>query len=429
MSEKALTTETERVSDGEMRFMFIHPEYIVENKLNDAPINDIEDMMSSIRMNGLRQPLDVLPEENKDTFRIIGGHRRFEAIKRGIKEGYGWFSKGIPCVIQESQIESTLDEQIVMHEENINSRNYKDGNYLEGIKTLYMLYQEKSSQDKTFKGSAIIKRLAEKLNVGTRQAYKTAFIATSADTWITNAVEDKLLTIDAAAVIAHLDEQKQEELHKYFDEHHMIPKDVLDMYRKNADKKEASDIKDSEMDNTSEKEDNAPEKETDPVSEPAFKEEMKKEPEVPDNNAARKQEIKEMVRKYDDSDFFGADSSEGFSDIASPEYEDSMYREDRESSEPDEYEEDFTESMGMNTSAPSPSADNQMKMDPALTALSWFSALTERGSITGQEKAYIDTILQMMASVYFPYYVKQGYVDGNMKKTMEEIVDMMSGLL
>lgn len=421
MSEKALTTETEKVSDGEMRFMFIHPEYIVENKLNDAPINDIEDMMSSIRMNGLRQPLDVLPEENKDTFRIIGGHRRFEAIKRGIKEGYGWFSKGIPCVIQESQIESTLDEQIVMHEENINSRNYKDGNYLEGIKTLYMLYQEKSSQDKTFKGSAIIKRLAEKLNVGTRQAYKTAYIATSADTWITNAVEDKLLTIDAAAVIAHLDADKQEELHKYFEEHHMIPKDVLDAYRKNADKKESSADQNPEKDN-------APEKETE--SELAFKEEAKREPEVPDNNAARKQEIKEMVRKYDDSDFFGTDSSEGFSDIDSPAYEDPMYREDRESLEDDEYEDEFAGFSGVNASAPvSPSADNQIKMDPALTALSWFSALTERGSITEQEKAYIDTILQMMASVYFPYYVKQGYVGGNMKKTMEEIVDMMSGLL
>lgn len=426
MSEKALTTETEKVSDGEMRFMFIHPEYIVENKLNDAPINDIEDMMSSIRVNGLRQPLDVLPEANKDTFRIIGGHRRFEAIKRGIKEGYGWFSKGIPCVIQESQIESTLDEQIVMHEENINSRNYKDGNYLEGIKTLYMLYQEKSSQDKTFKGSAIIKRLAEKLNVGTRQAYKTAFIATSADTWITNAVEDKLLTIDAAAVIAHLDAEKQEELHKYFDEHHMIPKDVLDMYRKNADKKEVSDVKNPEKDNI-------PEKETDSESDSVFKEEVKQEPEVPDNSAARKQEIKDMVRKYDDSDFYGVGDSENIEGIDASGYEDPMYREDRESLDADEYEGEFAGSLGMDLSSPSPasapSADNQMKMDPALTALSWFSTLTERGSITGQEKAYIDTILQMMASVYFPHYVKQGYIDGNMKKTMEEVVDMMSGLL
>lgn len=229
MSRKKSTGEKEFAV---MRFTFILPENIVENKLNNAVINNIDYLKESIRQNGLRQPIDVLPEKNGTTYRIIGGHRRFAAIKQGIEEGYGWFSKGIPCVIQPHQIENTIDEQIVMYEENLSSRNYQDGNYLEGVKTLYMLYQEKSRNDEEFKGSALIRRLAEKLNVGTRQAYKTAFIATSAAPWITNAVEDRLLPIDVAAMISHLDDDKQKALHKIFNEHQMIPKEILNMYRK-----------------------------------------------------------------------------------------------------------------------------------------------------------------------------------------------------
>ena len=235
-----------------MRFTFILPENIVENKLNNAVINNIDYLKESIRQNGLRQPIDVLPEKNGTTYRIIGGHRRFAAIKQGIEEGYGWFSKGVPCVIQPHQIENTIDEQIVMYEENLSSRNYQDGNYLEGVKTLYMLYQEKSRNDEEFKGSALIRRLAEKLNVGTRQAYKTAFIATSAAPWITNAVEDRLLPIDVAAMISHLDDDKQKALHKIFNEHQMIPKEILNMYRKGFQKKQESSDDGSSQENISE---------------------------------------------------------------------------------------------------------------------------------------------------------------------------------
>ena len=139
-----------------------------------------------------------------------------------------------------------------MYEENLSSRNYQDGNYLEGVKTLYMLYQEKSRNDEEFKGSALIRRLAEKLNVGTRQAYKTAFIATSAAPWITNAVEDRLLPIDVAAMISHLDDDKQKALHKIFNEHQMIQKEIPNMYRKGFQKKQESSDDGSSQENISE---------------------------------------------------------------------------------------------------------------------------------------------------------------------------------
>lgn len=450
MSRKKSTGEKEFAV---MRFTFILPENIVENKLNNAVINNIDYLKESIRQNGLRQPIDVLPEKNGTTYRIIGGHRRFAAIKQGIEEGYGWFSKGIPCVIQPHQIENTIDEQIVMYEENLSSRNYQDGNYLEGVKTLYMLYQEKSRNDEEFKGSALIRRLAEKLNVGTRQAYKTAFIATSAAPWITNAVEDRLLPIDVAAMISHLDDDKQKALHKIFNEHQMIPKEILNMYRKGFQKKQESSDDGSSQENISEsgpqevmeepKEIQATSKEEEPVARPVLQTEQypkedqssteqcpgeektqtvleKSHEEEKAQAAARKQEIKDMVSLYDDSNFFGENDIEdpydgydnadyaGYDDPEEPDYEDDV-EEERSVCAPVNYHVDTT--------------------DSALTALAWFSEMVDRNGASEQEMAYVDTIVKMLAKFYFPHFVKQGYVDGKMRDTVKEIVDMMSGLV
>ena len=85
MSRKKSTGEKEFAV---MRFTFILPENIVENKLNNAVINNIDYLKESIRQNGLRQPIDVLPEKNGTTYRIIGGHRRFAAIKRKDMDGF-----------------------------------------------------------------------------------------------------------------------------------------------------------------------------------------------------------------------------------------------------------------------------------------------------------------------------------------------------
>lgn len=524
MSRKKSTGEKEFAV---MRFTFILPENIVENKLNNAVINNIDYLKESIRQNGLRQPIDVLPEKNGTTYRIIGGHRRFAAIKQGIEEGYGWFSKGIPCVIQPHQIENTIDEQIVMYEENLSSRNYQDGNYLEGVKTLYMLYQEKSRNDEEFKGSALIRRLAEKLNVGTRQAYKTAFIATSAAPWITNAVEDRLLPIDVAAMISHLDDDKQKALHKIFNEHQMIPKEILNMYRKGFQKKQESSDDGSSQENISEsgpqevmeepKEIQAASKEEEPghpatsepelhtpvpepvmhtpevsgsvpeassqqmpvlegvskqpVAAPGFHVPEPPKPSVPvdlagqqteepvarpalqtdqypkeDQSsteqcpgeektqtvleksheeekaqaAARKQEIKDMVSLYDDSNFFGENDIEDPYDG----YDNADYAGYDDPEEPD-YENDVEEERSVCT----PVNYHVDTTDSALTALAWFSEMVDRNGASEQEMAYVDTIVKMLAKFYFSRFVKQGYVDGKMRDTVKEIVDMMSGLV
>lgn len=136
--------------------------------------------------------------------------------------------------------------------------------------------------------------------------------------------------------------------------------------------------------------------------------------------AARKQEIKDMVSLYDDSNFFGENDIEdpydgydnadyaGYDDPEEPDYEDDV-EEERSVCTPVNYHVDTT--------------------DSALTALAWFSEMVDRNGASEQEMAYVDTIVKMLAKFYFPHFVKQGYVDGKMRDTVKEIVDMMSGLV
>lgn len=136
--------------------------------------------------------------------------------------------------------------------------------------------------------------------------------------------------------------------------------------------------------------------------------------------AARKQEIKDMVSLYDDSNFFGENDIEdpydgydnadyaGYDDPEEPDYKDDV-EEERSVCAPVNYHVDTT--------------------DSALTALAWFSEMVDRNGASEQEMAYVDTIVKMLAKFYFPHFVKQGYVDGKMRDTVKEIVDMMSGLV
>lgn len=78
---------------------YIPLDQIIESESNPFPIGNTDDLMQDIREKGLRIPLDVFEKEDGITFEIIDGNKRFEAIKKGTEEGYGWFSKGIPCVV------------------------------------------------------------------------------------------------------------------------------------------------------------------------------------------------------------------------------------------------------------------------------------------------------------------------------------------
>lgn len=216
-----------------MKFFLVSPDKIIRSEENDFKVeSDISAFAESIRAVGLSEPLNTRPLED-GTFKLISGERRFTAIQYGNAQGWDWiFQKYIPCFYSETgsmtkgKETTSLDDKILIYESNIRSRDLHSS-YLELIKTLYYLYEDKQRRDGTYP-EGVIKHLANELGIGFRQTRKLVSIARNADFWISEAVSDHKLSTDKAAVISGLDPDKQAELKAYFEEHGKIPDEVLD---------------------------------------------------------------------------------------------------------------------------------------------------------------------------------------------------------
>ena len=98
---------------------YIPYEKIIPSKLNDFPVNDIEELTESLRLFGLLQPLVVKPDGD-GTYLLLGGERRYTAIGYGRQLGYAnWFEDGVRCEIYETDKFSDIDEKIIIYEQNI----------------------------------------------------------------------------------------------------------------------------------------------------------------------------------------------------------------------------------------------------------------------------------------------------------------------
>lgn len=88
--------KVERDAKKDTTMLFIPADKIHPNKMNDFSVeDDLTPLKTSIEYFGLRQPLDVLPEED-GSYRLVGGERRYRAICQSIEEGSRQFVDGIP---------------------------------------------------------------------------------------------------------------------------------------------------------------------------------------------------------------------------------------------------------------------------------------------------------------------------------------------
>ena len=71
---------------------------LIENKQNFYSISDIEVLAADILRNGIRQPLEVVMQEDGVSYRLISGHRRLAALKY-LKEQGETIPEKVPCII------------------------------------------------------------------------------------------------------------------------------------------------------------------------------------------------------------------------------------------------------------------------------------------------------------------------------------------
>lgn len=85
---------------------------LIENNQNFYSILDIEVLAADILRNGIRQPLEVVMQEDGVTCRLISGHRRLAAL-RYLKEQGETVPEKVPCIIRRYDNEQDEIEAII----------------------------------------------------------------------------------------------------------------------------------------------------------------------------------------------------------------------------------------------------------------------------------------------------------------------------
>ncbi|HMM21445.1 MAG TPA: ParB/RepB/Spo0J family partition protein [Selenomonadales bacterium] len=85
---------------------------LVENKQNFYSIADIEVLAADILRNGIRQPLEVVMQQDGVTYRLISGHRRLIAL-RHLKAQGETVPEKVPCIIRRYESEEDEIEAII----------------------------------------------------------------------------------------------------------------------------------------------------------------------------------------------------------------------------------------------------------------------------------------------------------------------------
>ena len=108
---------------------------LIPSEKNFYGIREIEELVESIRENGLLHNL-VVREKEDGTYEIISGERRYRAL---LELGY----EKVPCQVKKNI--SDLDAEIMLIQANVESRELTATEKMEGINRLKAIYEEKKS--------------------------------------------------------------------------------------------------------------------------------------------------------------------------------------------------------------------------------------------------------------------------------------------
>lgn len=155
---------------NQYNFKFIPKEQIKANPKNEMYTQDgIEALKESILVNGLRHNLSVLFDVDTNTYRLVSGERRFNAISSMTDKEYNnLFPSGIPCKV-EKQTTSELDEEIMLISANHDVREASMEVKRWEVSRLKELYEAKKLKGEI---SNINAEIAKQLNISERQARK-----------------------------------------------------------------------------------------------------------------------------------------------------------------------------------------------------------------------------------------------------------------
>lgn len=183
---------------------------IKENEYNNYSINDIDELVDSIRTVGLKQNLDVMAMPD-GTYKLLTGHRRFKALQLLSAEDDKY--SFVPCSVTKlSQVKLPVSdeskEKYLIHITNSTQRSMTESDRFNQYNDLVKIYQE--AKENGFALSDKMRNLiANDMNVSAAQVGKLDYIRNNASEELKERINQNQISISEASEIAHYDKNEQ----------------------------------------------------------------------------------------------------------------------------------------------------------------------------------------------------------------------------
>lgn len=159
------TIENTNSTFNASKIYFIGVDKIINNTLNDVYSDqDISELVKSIEMYGIKQPLSVI-KQDESTYRLISGHRRLKALMsiftkgKSVVFGNKTLINQAPCIFEKT-FEDTDDEYLNLISSNVNRKKSEEDMRNVIMKTAEIYERRKDLPDYVGKKRDVIAKMA-----------------------------------------------------------------------------------------------------------------------------------------------------------------------------------------------------------------------------------------------------------------------------
>jgi len=224
-------TLTNNNIDTGYNLKFIPIEKIKPNKLNaDFSQEEIDTLRYSIEINGLFHALVVIPDYEKDEYRLVSGERRYRALSSiDTDKRNALFPIGIPCKTEsKKEEEDEIDEEIKLREANIQQRNYTPEEKTKHIRRLLELYQIKQERGEI---KSAVKEIMKAYNINERMARRYV-AANKMIPQLRNILDQGTISLSESEKFATFSEEAQHQIVNLINSNGKVEKTDLELLRK-----------------------------------------------------------------------------------------------------------------------------------------------------------------------------------------------------
>ena len=210
---KAKRPETEENTEN-WKTQLIPLEKIIPSEKNKYGIRDIEDLATKIEMVGLLHNLVVRRGAEPDTYELVSGERRLEALKLLVNQGKTQFSAA-PCKVEKE--ENSLISELQLIFANSTARDFTDYERTYQANRTRELFEELKKSGYKFKGR-MREIVADALNVSSAQMGRMESINKNLSPGFKEEFKSGNIGMTAAYELSRLPPQQQEqEMQKFKD--------------------------------------------------------------------------------------------------------------------------------------------------------------------------------------------------------------------